>query len=73
MRGEREFAVTLETDFTAPYVTLSSGDVAGRFSTNGFLLLPGEAREVTFHAWRDVEARELEKALAVTSLRDSYE
>jgi len=72
-RGERESAVTLESDTPAPYVTLSSGDVAGRFSANGFLLLPGEPREVTFRAWRDVEARDLEKALSVTSLRDSYE
>ncbi|MHC4247971.1 MAG: beta-mannosidase [Planctomycetota bacterium] len=72
-RGEREFAITLETDVSAPYVTLSSGDVKGRFSANGFLILPGEEREVTFHAWQDVESRELEKALSVTSLRDSYE
>ena len=35
--------------------------------------LPGEPREVAFHAWRDVEARDLEKSLSVTSLRESYE
>ena len=72
-RGEREFAIKLTTDACAPYVTLSAGSVTGRFSANGFLMLPGEEREVTFFAWQDVEARELETALSVTSLRESYE
>jgi hypothetical protein len=43
-----EFTVT--SDRPAPYVYLSAGNLRGRFSDNGFLLLPGLPCRVRFQA-----------------------
>jgi beta-mannosidase len=59
-------AVTLTAAKTAPFVTLSL-PVAGRFSDNGFTLLPGEARTVR---WIGGPARP--EDLTIRHLRASY-
>jgi len=71
-RGDREIVVTLKSDAVAPFVFLSAGDLRGRFSDNGFLLLSGETTEVSFLGWEDVDPDEFKAKLKVKSLRGSY-
>ncbi|XP_039993181.1 beta-mannosidase [Xiphias gladius] len=65
------FTVTLHSASVAPFVWLDVGDVPGRFSSNGFLMV---SRNVTvgFNAWRPTSVAELSRSLAVTSLTDVY-
>ncbi|XP_062378583.1 beta-mannosidase [Sardina pilchardus] len=65
------FAFTLQCDAVAVFVWLDVEDVAGRFESNGFLLL-SQKRTVRFHPWRPTTAEELSKKLHITSLRDIY-
>ncbi|XP_076002860.1 beta-mannosidase [Genypterus blacodes] len=69
--GQLGFTVTLHSASVAPFVWLDMGDVPGRFSSNGFLMV-SRNRTVTFTAWRPVSATELSRSLTVTSLTDVY-
>jgi len=42
-------SLTLKSDVVAPYVHLTSGGVLGKFSENGFLLLPDEEKKSGVH------------------------
>ncbi|XP_069017064.1 beta-mannosidase [Embiotoca jacksoni] len=65
------FSVTLHSASVAPFVWLDVGDIAGCFSSNGFLMV-SENRTVSFNAWRPTSVAELSASLTVTSLRDVY-
>ncbi|KAL2099255.1 hypothetical protein ACEWY4_005735 [Coilia grayii] len=65
------FAFTLHCDAVAVFVWLDVEDVAGRFESNGFLLL-SQRRTVRFFPWRPTTVEELSKKLHITSLRDVY-
>ncbi|XP_063039646.1 beta-mannosidase [Engraulis encrasicolus] len=65
------FAFTLHCDAVAVFVWLDVEDVAGRFESNGFLLL-SRKRTVHFSPWRPTTVEELSKKLHITSLRDVY-
>lgn len=64
-------SVTLLSDSVAPFVWLDPGNVPGRFSSNGFLMV-SRNRTVGFNAWRRTSAEELSDSLRVTTLRDVY-
>lgn len=63
--------VTLHSSAVAPFVWLDVGNIPGRFSSNGFLMLSAN-NTVSFNAWRPTSAAELSKALTITSLADVY-
>ncbi|XP_033967913.1 beta-mannosidase [Pseudochaenichthys georgianus] len=63
--------VTLHSSAVAPFVWLDVGNIPGRFSSNGFLMLSANTT-VSFNAWRPTSAAELSKALTITSLADVY-
>ncbi|KAM8916124.1 beta-mannosidase isoform 3-T4 [Spinachia spinachia] len=65
------FGVALRSASVAAFVWLDAGDVPGRFSSNGFLMVTRN-RTVVFHAGRHTGAAELAGSLVVTSLRDVY-
>lgn len=65
------FAFTLHCDVVAVFVWLDVEDVAGRFESNGFLLL-SQKLTVRFFPWRPTTVVELSKKLHITSLRDVY-
>uniref|UniRef100_A0A8C5NAY2 Beta-mannosidase n=1 Tax=Gouania willdenowi TaxID=441366 RepID=A0A8C5NAY2_GOUWI len=65
------FSVTLRSSSVAPFVWLDVGNIPGRFTSNGFLMVSAN-RTVGFHAWRPTSAAELSNALTVTSLMDVY-
>ncbi|XP_061599990.1 beta-mannosidase [Cololabis saira] len=71
--GEDEggFTVTLRSDAVAAFVWLDVGDVPGRFSSNGFMMV-SRNQTVTFDPWRPTSVAELSRSLTVTSLRDVY-
>lgn len=69
--AETGLTVTLRSASVAPFVWLDAGDVAGRFSANGFLMVSRNAT-VAFTAWRPTGAAELSRSLTVTSLADVY-
>lgn len=72
--------LTLNSNVVAPYVYLTSGGVLGKFSDNGFTLLPMETKVVEFEVWNSpgtgngsfADQQTIEKSLEVCSLRDSY-
>uniref|UniRef100_A0A3Q0RMG4 Beta-mannosidase n=1 Tax=Amphilophus citrinellus TaxID=61819 RepID=A0A3Q0RMG4_AMPCI len=65
------FTVTLHSDSVAPFVWLDVGNIPGRFSSNGFLMV-SRNRTVGFNVWRPTSVAELTASLTVTSLRDIY-
>ncbi|KAM6912817.1 beta-mannosidase [Xenentodon cancila] len=65
------FAVTLRSSSVAAFVWLDVGNVPGRFSSNGFLMV-SRNKTVTFDAWRPTSVAELSRSLTITSLRDVY-
>ena len=69
--GSRQFRVTLTAEYPAPFVWLSTGDIMGRFSDNGFLMRDWN-KIITFYAWEDVTVDQLKAALSVQSLMDIY-
>lgn len=68
---ESGFSVTLRSDAVAPFVWLDVGNIPGRFSSNGFLMVTAD-RTVGFTPWRPTSVSELSTSLTVTSLRDIY-
>uniref|UniRef100_H3C1U4 Beta-mannosidase n=1 Tax=Tetraodon nigroviridis TaxID=99883 RepID=H3C1U4_TETNG len=68
---ETGYHVTLHAAAAAPFVWLDVGDIPGRFSSNGFLMV-SRNRTVTFHAWLPTSVAELAQSLSVRSLRDVY-
>uniref|UniRef100_A0A3Q3L5P9 Beta-mannosidase n=1 Tax=Labrus bergylta TaxID=56723 RepID=A0A3Q3L5P9_9LABR len=67
----RSYSVTLHSDSVAPFVWLDVGNVPGRFTSNGFLMVT-RSTTVSFTAWRPTSVAELSRSLSVTSLRDVY-
>ena len=55
----------------ALFVWLEVGNLAGRFSENGFHLLQGK-KEIIFHAFQAVEVKDITKNLVITSLSRIY-
>ncbi|XP_041809477.1 beta-mannosidase isoform X1 [Chelmon rostratus] len=68
---EAGYSVTLHSASVAPFVWLDVGNIPGRFSSNGFLMV-SRNRTVGFTAWRPTSIAELSRSLAITSLRDVY-
>lgn len=65
------YTVSLHSSSVAPFVWLDVGNIPGRFSSNGFLMV-SRNRTVSFNAWRPTSVAELSGSLTVTSLRDVY-
>ncbi|KAM3594016.1 uncharacterized protein V6R79_000676 [Siganus canaliculatus] len=65
------FSVTLHSASVAPFVWLDVGNIPGRFSSNGFLMV-SRNRTVSFNTWGSTSAAELSRSLTITSLRDVY-
>lgn len=61
------FSIALSTTAMASFVWLETGQVMGRFSDNGFLLLQ-PATSVLFYAWQDVTVDILRNSLSVRAL-----
>lgn len=70
-QDESGFTVTLHSSSVAPFVWLDVGNIPGRFSSNGFLMVSAN-RTVGFKAWSPTNVTELSASLTVTSLRDVY-
>lgn len=70
-QDETGYSVTLHSASVAPFVWLDVGNISGRFSSNGFLMV-SRNRRVGFNAWRPTNVTELSRALTVTSLMDVY-
>uniref|UniRef100_A0A3Q3XH45 Beta-mannosidase n=1 Tax=Mola mola TaxID=94237 RepID=A0A3Q3XH45_MOLML len=68
---ETGHTVTVRSASVAPFVWLDVGNVPGRFSSNGFLMV-SRNRTVSFNAWRPTSVAELSGSLTVTSLMDVY-
>lgn len=66
-----DYLVTLRSAAVAPFVWLDVGSVAGRFDSNGLLLVE-RSTTLTFSAWQNTSVPELTAALTVTSLTDVY-
>ena len=65
------FTVALHSAAVAPFVWLDVGNIPGRFSSNGFLMV-SENKTVNFAAWRPTSVAELSRSLTITSLTDVY-
>nr|XP_046269073.1 beta-mannosidase isoform X2 [Scatophagus argus] len=65
------YAITLRSASVAPFVWLDVGNIPGRFSSNGFLMV-SRNRTVSFNAWRPTSVAELSTSLTITSLVDVY-
>ncbi|XP_038135409.1 beta-mannosidase [Cyprinodon tularosa] len=65
------FTVTLNSAAVAPFVWLDVGNVPGRFSSNGFLMVTRNAT-IKFEAWCPTSVEELSRSLRVTTLMDVY-
>ncbi|KAM4807728.1 beta-mannosidase [Rhinophrynus dorsalis] len=65
------YAFHLVTSTVAPFVWLDVGDIPGRLSDNGFLMME-ETMTVYFYPWESTTAEQLMKSLQVTTLRDIY-
>ncbi|KAK9534254.1 hypothetical protein VZT92_009310 [Zoarces viviparus] len=69
--GPAGYSISLRSASVAAFVWLDVGNVPGRFSSNGFLML-SRNRTVSFDAWRETSVEELSRWLSITSLRDVY-
>ncbi|XP_075222154.1 beta-mannosidase-like [Lycorma delicatula] len=65
------FEVTITTDAVALFVWLDVGNIKGRFSENGFQLVTSE-KKINFISWESVTAKELQKALTISTLKGVY-
>nr|DBA28843.1 TPA: hypothetical protein GDO54_009135 [Pyxicephalus adspersus] len=65
------YVFTLINSYPAAFVWLDVGNIAGRFSDNGFLLIEHKTA-IYFYTWKPTTVAELEKALHITTLRDIY-
>ncbi|XP_068087653.1 beta-mannosidase [Hyperolius riggenbachi] len=68
---QETYVITLEGPSPAAFVWLDVGNIAGRFSDNGFLLTEKKTA-VYFHAWNPTTVDELKSTLHITTLRDLY-
>lgn len=68
---DASLTVSLHADSVAPFVWLDVGNIPGRFSSNGFLMVSRNVT-VSFEAWRPTSAAEVSKSLTVLSLTDVY-
>ena len=69
----RQFTIVLSAQAPAPFTWLeTTNNIRGRFSDNGFLLLPGSV-SVTFTADSDTTVGDVEHALIVSSLYHVYQ
>ncbi|XP_008397068.1 beta-mannosidase [Poecilia reticulata] len=68
---ESGFTVSLHSAAVAPFVWLDVGNIPGRFSSNGFLMVTRNAT-VRFDTWRPTSVGELSGSLTVTTLTDVY-
>ncbi|XP_038584899.1 beta-mannosidase [Micropterus salmoides] len=68
---ETGYSVNLHSASVAPFVWLDVGNVPGRFSSNGFVMV-SRNRTVSFNAWRPTSVAELSTSLTIRSLRDVY-
>ncbi|KAJ3078494.1 hypothetical protein HK102_004466 [Quaeritorhiza haematococci] len=76
-----EARMVLVSDVVAPFVWLETEDASqqqqqqqlckGRFTRNGFLMLPGEEVEVVFRGWGVVNLERFRRAVRVRSLWDA--
>jgi len=65
-------SITVHSSAVAPYVMLSSGSIRGRFSDNSFLMFQGQEVTLTFYGWQSFTADQLQSALTIKSLGDTY-
>ncbi|MEQ2167898.1 hypothetical protein GOODEAATRI_008792 [Goodea atripinnis] len=65
------FTVTLHSAAVAPFVWLDLGNIPGRFSSNGFLMVTRNVT-ISFDAWCPTSVAELSRSLTVTTLMDVY-
>ncbi len=76
-----QLSVTLRTDRPAFYVSVEAAGIPGIFSDNMLILLPGTETVLSFtpssYGWQDAapapSAQDLQAALRIMSLRDSYD
>lgn len=69
---DKVFKIRLETDAPAFFVTLETPGIKSLFSDNSFTILPGEPIELEVIPRQKTNLEQLEKALVVTHLRNSY-
>lgn len=73
MKVGKKWKIMLEADKPAFFVTLDSGKIPGRFSDNSFTLLAGKDKIIEFFPKNpDITLPELQKALKVKHLRETY-
>ena len=67
------FTMYITTSAVAPFVTLESHALLGRFSKNAFVALPGKPERITFRAFdaSDLDLVEFQKGLKVRSIWDT--
>ncbi|PRP79964.1 mannosidase, beta A, lysosomal [Planoprotostelium fungivorum] len=68
-RRENKITFTVSSIKPAPYTWLST-EIEGRFSDNGFLVIPSESKRITFVSKEAVSAAELAKSLQITVMAD---
>ncbi|XP_056152102.1 beta-mannosidase [Lampris incognitus] len=69
--SETGYSITLRSNAIAPFVWLDVGNIPGRFSSNGFLMVSAN-RTVGFFPWGPTSVDNLSRALTVTSLGNIY-
>lgn len=69
--NQETYVFTLISTYPVPFVWLDVGNIAGRFSDNGFLLTEYKTA-IYFYAWKPTTAADLEKTLHIITLRDIY-
>ena len=69
-----QIVVSLSTDAAAPFVFLES-PYPGRFSDNGFLLVPmdGQTKDISFISKADFSLNDFKSSLKIRSIRDTYQ
>lgn len=73
-KTEKIFEIELTSDAMAPFVYLDflPKNVAGRFSDNGFLLLPSQPKKISFYPWAPVLSAQISANLKIKTISDTY-
>jgi hypothetical protein len=67
------FNIELETDVVAPFLYVTAPNNFGRFSDNGFPLLPGKKLNILYFPWDSNKNLEnFKKSVNIKSLRNTY-
>ena len=68
----KNFEITVKSDYPAFFVSFDTEGLKGKFSENMFTLLPNKSKTVVYTPEEEIEVEDLKKGLSIYDLRHTY-